>query len=170
MIRVAALALLCLAVVGCRSPARVRAAHVSKAAAPAHPATVSALRFRRWISVDGFRSPWLGYWREALWFPEWQLHAELHSESGGPLRLQVRPEEFPRANTAAGPAWVPTGGDPRGPYQGPTERVEVPWDLAHRIHAAGELVRKLEAGRDQLGADLAATGLLREVKEGDTRQ
>ncbi len=136
----------------------------------AHPATVPALRYRSWISLQAPRND-LGYWREHLWFPQWKLEASTGTDAwDGPPRLNVWTAEWPHANTTKGAAWIPAGGDPREPYRGPTEEVEVPWELAQRIRAAGELRVRLESARDAVGPDLAVSGLLREVPEDDTRQ
>ena len=76
--------------------------------------------------------------------------------------------EWPHANTKAGAAFIPAGGDPRAPYQGPTERGEVPWDLAQRIRAAHELRAGYERERTRVGPDLAGSGLLRNVPREET--
>lgn len=138
---------------------------------PAHPATVTAVRYRTWISSMPGRSFSVGYWQEALWFPEWKVGAWASATSSGePPALVVFPEEWPHANTVKGAAFIPTGGDPREPYRGPTEKVEVPWTLAQRIRAAGALRAELDRERSAIGPDLAQSGLLREVREDDTRQ
>jgi hypothetical protein len=132
-------------------------------AAESHPKTVSARRYRTWITPD-IRSHSGGYWIEVLWFPEWKLEANAESESyDGPPTLNVFPAEFPHAHTKAGLAFIPTGGDPRAPYQGPIEPVEVPWELANRIRAAADLRAGYERERESVGPDLAASGLLRKV-------
>lgn len=155
----------------CRPAAPVLPAPSDSAPLPAHPATVTALRYRTWISTQAPRNFNAGYWQEALWFPDWKLSAiATPKDDRGPPVLNVFQEDWPRANTVKGAAWVPTGGDPREPYKGPTERVEVPWDLAQRIRAVGELRARLDRDREAIGPDLAASGLLREVKEDDTRQ
>lgn len=136
-----------------------------------HPATVRALRYRTWISLDPSRSFAEGYWEEQLWFPEWKLEAGTYADPmHGRMKLSVRPSDWPHANTNAGTAFIPVGGDPRTHYKGLTEAIEVPWALAQRIRAAGELQARFEVERERVGTDLAASGLLRELPEGDTRQ
>jgi hypothetical protein len=109
-----------------------------------------------------------GYWVEALWFPEWKLEAwaspdEWTGDVGGPARLNVTASDWPHANTEAGPAVALASDDPRTPYQGRTERVEVPWELAQRIRAAGAVRAQYETERMAGGPALASTGLLRKV-------
>jgi hypothetical protein len=150
---------------GDRAPAGRLPGEAPAARDASHPATVTALRFRTWISTGGMRDFRAGHWQEAIWFPEWKLEARTHTE-GHPAttRLVVSPAEFPHANTKLGIASYPPG-DERAPYQGPTERIEVPRALAESIRSAYEQQTAWEAAQERVGSELAASGLLREVPD-----
>src|SRR5687768_6904174 len=69
------------------------------------PTSVTALRYRVWLSYRDVREALQGegHWVEELWFPEWQLCANVEpQESDEPPRLNVFPRERPRASTRAG--------------------------------------------------------------------
>jgi len=136
-----------------------------------NPAFVAAERYRTWISSAGIRAPHIGHWVEALWFPDWQLQANIEPDTwDGPPRLNVWHTEYPHANAQPGLVFIPTGEDPRKFYTGERETVQVPWDLAQRVKATFDLGESLKKRQRSVGTEVEKSGLIREVKEGDSRQ
>jgi hypothetical protein len=144
----------------CRSkpgPPRSWTAPASTRAAPAtpHPLSVRAQRYTsQRVTVEG-ADP---HRTEELWFPDWKINAYLDrlypDDKSGP------PDAYVHAYQT---------NDPEPPLTHPMDswdEVQVPWELAQRIRAAAELHSRYSGALSALAPDLAASGLLRDLRTG----
>jgi hypothetical protein len=165
------LVILAMVLLGCqrmrsRVPSRPPADSIAAKSDEAHPATVTALRYRRWVSRSAFEGlRGYGYWIEELWFPDWKIVANADPDAPlEPARLNAFASERPLNYAEDHPVFIPEGADPESiRKRGPTEEVDVPWDLAQRIRAAATLRERYHAAREAIGPELRAAGLLRDI-------